>query len=485
MSTDKVHPLVHNAEEGIIDSRDEFPCEWGKDHISVAVFGDRVASSISLYKSRPSEPITMGGMPPVFVRSFVEIQNWQENHGHACTVHADYAMTGVQFLDAERLLVMVGLGYIDVYDIKDLCQVPTRLAMFELPGGNLSIVSSTVSHDSPSCAGHASTGNQWIWTTNKMDRLICVKTRFLPRFIVISPRAFDAHMTPLFMDSDPVAWEMWGPTNCRSFVLHKRHHLFAVGGMRFAWSSPISNAQGTSIRLHVADFNPSVVARGAGRVIRDSVTTRAFSKDAVTTSLPYVEVVSSHVYPLGRISRIMLDEERLLLFTSSCFLWAILLSLIFGNLRTPGNLIRIHRFMNNLMYAGVTIANWVKSAPGSRYSAVSWLEGPHFCVLLRRIFHYKHIIICESMGTLSNTYGMYDPLRCEVMGALGDTYGVYNPFNSELMCGSGDTYAVYKPFPGPYHPDYLSQNWARHSVVTTWSEDREPGNTCGADNPFS
>ncbi|KAG1760619.1 hypothetical protein EDD22DRAFT_900313 [Suillus occidentalis] len=31
--------------------------------------------------------------------------------------------------------------------------------------------------------------------------------------------------------------------------------------------------------------------------------------------------------------------------------------------------------------------------------------------------------------------------------------------SSELMGALGDTYAVYNPFPGPYHPDYLSQNW--------------------------
>ncbi|KAG2031222.1 hypothetical protein BDR03DRAFT_1016308 [Suillus americanus] len=150
-----------------------------------------------------------------------------------------------------------------------------------------------------------------------MDRLICVKTRFVPRFIVISPRAFDAHMTPLFMDCDPVAWEIWGPTHCRSFVLERRHHLFAVGGMRFAWSAAISDTQGTSIQLHLADFNPSAVAHGIGRVIHDPVMTSAFSNDAVTTSLPYVEVVSSQCYPLGCISRIILDEERLLLFTSN------------------------------------------------------------------------------------------------------------------------------------------------------------------------
>ncbi|KAG1879204.1 hypothetical protein F4604DRAFT_1679620 [Suillus subluteus] len=176
---------------------------------------------------------------------------------------------GIQFLDAERLLVMVGLGYIEVYDIKDLCQAPTWLAMFD--------------------------------TTHQVVQSMHQQTHFLPRFIVISPRAFDAHMTPLFMDSDPVAWEMWGPTNCHSFVLDKHHHLFAVGGMRFVWSALISNTQGTSIQLHVADFNPSAVACGIGRVIYDPVMTNAFIHDPVI----YLSSICGGY------------DERLLLFTSN------------------------------------------------------------------------------------------------------------------------------------------------------------------------
>ncbi|KAG1722897.1 hypothetical protein EDB19DRAFT_1898139 [Suillus lakei] len=37
--------------------------------------------------------------------------------------------------------------------------------------------------------------------------------------------------------------------------------------------------------------------------------------------------------------------------------------------------------------------------------------------------------------------------------------------SSELMGALGDTYAVYNPFPGPYHPDYLSQNWVPPSMA--------------------
>jgi GATA-binding protein len=37
--------------------------------------------------------------------------------------------------------------------------------------------------------------------------------------------------------------------------------------------------------------------------------------------------------------------------------------------------------------------------------------------------------------------------------------------SSELMGALGDTYAVYNPFPGPYHPDYLSQNWVQPATA--------------------
>ncbi|KAG1844281.1 hypothetical protein C8R48DRAFT_780337 [Suillus tomentosus] len=42
---------------------------------------------------------------------------------------------------------------------------------------------------------------------------------------------------------------------------------------------------------------------------------------------------------------------------------------------------------------------------------------------------------------------------------------LHSRHSSELMGVLGDTYAVYNPFPGPYHPDYLSQNWVLPSMA--------------------
>ncbi|KAG1723769.1 uncharacterized protein EDB91DRAFT_1240044 [Suillus paluster] len=51
------------------------------------------------------------------------------------------------------------------------------------------------------------------------------------------------------------------------------------------------------------------------------------------------------------------------------------------------------------------------------------------------------------------------------MGAGAGMVGTGMGGSSELMGALGDTYAVYNPFPGPYHPDYLSQNWVPPSMA--------------------
>ncbi|KAG1807994.1 uncharacterized protein BJ212DRAFT_1485279 [Suillus subaureus] len=51
------------------------------------------------------------------------------------------------------------------------------------------------------------------------------------------------------------------------------------------------------------------------------------------------------------------------------------------------------------------------------------------------------------------------------MGAGAGMVGTGMGGSSELMGALGDTYAVYNPFPGPYHPDYLSQNWVPPSMT--------------------
>jgi hypothetical protein len=68
----------------------------------------------------------------------------------------------------------------------------------------------------------------------------------------------------------------------------------------------------------MADFNPSAVERGIGTVVRNPTTfpksTYHFTED-VTTYLPYVEEVNNDRPIDGRLRHIVMDEERVLIFT--------------------------------------------------------------------------------------------------------------------------------------------------------------------------
>ncbi|KAG0697485.1 hypothetical protein DFH29DRAFT_984242 [Suillus ampliporus] len=48
--------------------------------------------------------------------------------------------------------------------------------------------------------------------------------------------------------------------------------------------------------------------------------------------------------------------------------------------------------------------------------------------------------------------------------------------------GGSNTYAVYNPFPGPYHPDYLSQNWVQPSMAGVTGGTNEALPFTGADS---
>lgn len=68
------------------------------------------------------------------------------------------------------------------------------------------------------------------------------------------------------------------------------------------------------------------------------------------------------------------------------------------------------------------------------------------------------------------------------MGAGAGMVGTGMGGSSELMGALGDTYAVYNPFPGPYHPDYLSQNWVPPSMAGVSSVTNEALPFSGVDS---
>jgi len=70
--------------------------------------------------------------------------------------------------------------------------------------------------------------------------------------------------------------------------------------------------------MYMTDFNPSAVARGIGKVVREPTTfptsIYSFLQD-VTTFLPYIEVVNNDRDFDSSLRDIILDEERVLIFT--------------------------------------------------------------------------------------------------------------------------------------------------------------------------
>jgi hypothetical protein len=71
-------------------------------------------------------------------------------------------------------------------------------------------------------------------------------------------------------------------------------------------------------RMHMTDFNPSAVARGVGKVVREPTlipSGNGFTQD-VMTYLPYMEVVNDYRYPFV-LHGILVDEERILILTQA------------------------------------------------------------------------------------------------------------------------------------------------------------------------
>ncbi|OJA17970.1 hypothetical protein AZE42_13375 [Rhizopogon vesiculosus] len=126
----------------------------------------------------------------------------------------------------------------------------------------------------------------------------------------IPPSWFDATSE----DELAVPWSSWGPHNSRCFPLDSDYTPRAVIGVG---GSRVIQLVGT--RMHMADFNPSVVARGVGKVVREPTTIPtgsmySFTED-VTTYLPYVEVVNNDREFGSTLWDIILDEEKVLIFT--------------------------------------------------------------------------------------------------------------------------------------------------------------------------
>jgi len=67
--------------------------------------------------------------------------------------------------------------------------------------------------------------------------------------------------------------------------------------------------------LHMMDFSPLAIKRrqGLGRVVEDPSAIKLLSEKLVTTSLPYVEVVSNRKLRADDLASIQFDQDRIYL----------------------------------------------------------------------------------------------------------------------------------------------------------------------------
>lgn len=108
-----------------------------------------------------------------------------------------------------------------------------------------------------------------------------------------------------------IPWQNWGPTNTRVFPAPWK---ICVSGNRVL---QVLHAGGTSgYRLRMMDFSPLAVERrhGLGRVVREPSVTEIYEPEkTLTTSLPYVEVVSDRVFDAVILLGMRIDRDRIYL----------------------------------------------------------------------------------------------------------------------------------------------------------------------------
>lgn len=194
-----------------------------------------------------------------------------------------------------------------VYLIEDMSQAPQLLACFLLPAKMdlvkffPSIINSNLAHT-----------KRTMWTSDPAHRLLSL--------IMHPPLLHFVISTSIFFQLDffegmttEIPWKHWGPSNSRVF---EDSDIFGVGvgGSRVLKAIPIvetAYADLVECRLHMMDFSPLAVKhrQGLGLVVREPSTVD-LEGELVTTSLPYVEVVSETKFSPQQ-THIRVDKDRI------------------------------------------------------------------------------------------------------------------------------------------------------------------------------
>ncbi|KAG1728455.1 hypothetical protein EDB19DRAFT_160654 [Suillus lakei] len=232
------------------------------------------------------------------------------------------------FLGNDRLLT-VGKD-LKLYSIEDLSQAPQLLACFMMPVSVTSIQLVPMDDDIAHSSQLQMQAQLTMWTSDPTNRILSLVTHIRSAgsnsfTFVISTRIFFDLQVGVFEGMMSIPWECWGPLNARIFPHHLRCRV-GVSGNRALHTFPSTGAtvtvgdeglsDDTDYKLYLMDFSPLAVERrqGLGIVVTEPSTIQITeSAEKLTTSLPYVSVVSDRTFNADQLMDIWVDKDRIYL----------------------------------------------------------------------------------------------------------------------------------------------------------------------------
>ncbi|KAG1852729.1 hypothetical protein F4604DRAFT_1295360 [Suillus subluteus] len=250
----------------------------------------------------------------------LQIWDWQ----HSTTSNSVLGVTTVHgigfcFLGNNRILVVAN-NSLKLYSIEDISQTPRLLASFLSPLP-LSYIQCLLPMDDTEhrSLSHA---QETMYTSDAKHRLICLIASFPTRIFIISTRVFfNVDGTAA---ATPIPWNHWGPSNARIFEHHYSCKVHVCGN-RVLQAFPVGTSDSNSNEyvLHIMDFSPLAVTnrRGLGRVVKEAstinVTGKFMESLTISTSLPYVEVVSDRKFSFDKLKAMWIDKDRIYLLNTN------------------------------------------------------------------------------------------------------------------------------------------------------------------------
>lgn len=259
---------------------------------------------------------------------FVQIWDWQHSTTSNCVLSDTIINPEVGesldfcFLGNDRLLIVS--KDLKLYSIEDMSQAPRLLACFLMPVSVTGIQCLLPMDDISHSSQLQMQAQRKMWTSDPKNRILSLITRTrdttdLITFIISTRIFFD--QTGVFDGMAEIPWEYWGPLNTRVFV-HKCRCRVGVSGNRVLQAFPATDMttedhpDDMDYKLHMMDFSPVAVERrqGLGNVVTEPSTIEITeSAEMLTTSLPYVEVVSDRIFGGYQVTDIWVDKDRIYL----------------------------------------------------------------------------------------------------------------------------------------------------------------------------